>query len=386
MRKLNKRIVYDLIRKNRAVTRPDISAVTGLKPPTVKSVIESLLEDGLIVRAGKGGGSQGGGPRPDTYSVNSGKCYFIGLDVSVIGIAATLIDLCGNVAAEYYAPFSNDGTEPLAAALRGAVGSLLESSSRALGEVSEISVSFASMVDADKKKITATSYEQISRFCAEELRAALGCAEGVKIVLENDVNAVAMGTVCLAEELKGERNVLCVGVRNGVGFSVIADGRLCRGNGGLVGCAGVAPEIFGEERIIKHINELAAAGKISGVSRPIASRAEFYELLVENVEIKNVAACCLERLGRYVADFVSLLDPGAVILAGQLMDVCPELFETVVNGCEKRLSEIFAGVLCARSAPVYYHSKLGRYGVAYFSAVCAMTEYYSLFDMTVCVI
>jgi predicted NBD/HSP70 family sugar kinase len=102
MRERRRWTVRDLRRDNRAVllsslffeqplSRPDLSAATGLSPASVSNVVRELIDEGIVIEAGSVD-SDGGRPRV-LLQVNPDYGYVIGVDVGEIRVRVELFDL-----------------------------------------------------------------------------------------------------------------------------------------------------------------------------------------------------------------------------------------------------------------------------------------------------
>jgi len=381
MRRLNKRIVYDLIKRKKATTRPEICAATDLKPPTVKSVIEDLLDDGLIKCIGKGESAPKGGPCPDIYSINNSKWYFIGFDVNMSEITAVVVDLSGCIVAEQHMPFNHQNGENLEDVLCKMTKCLLRAADIHLDSVSKISISFAALVDDKQEKVSASTGNKMYEFNIKQLRDALNCGDRIKISLENDMNAIVMGMLCLDEELQNKKHIICVGVRGGVGMSVVINSSVYRGRDGQVGSVSELPNAMGESRMIEHINKMITSKKFTSITKPIENRNAFHDAFKNNNEVKGAVYDCFNQLGVFVAESILLLNPSAVILTGHLLNMDAGLYKAAVDSCERYLQESFSNIKGTRSRPMYIHAKMDRFSVAHYAALKVMNEFYSLLQM-----
>ena len=381
MRLLNKRIVYDLIKRKNATTRPEICIATDLKPPTVKSVIEDLLDDGLIKCIGKGESAPKGGPCPDVYSVNDNRWYFVGFDVNMSEITAVVVNLSGDIVAEEYMPFNHQNGEQLEDALCTITKSLLSAACIQMDLVSEISISFAALVDANQKKVSAAAGDKMYAFDINQFREVLGCSDKIKISVENDINAIIMGMLYLSEELKNEKHIICIGVRGGVGMSVVIDGKVYRGRDGQVGRVSEFPNAMGESRMIEHINKMIAGNMFSTIDKPIENRKALHDAFMDNNEIKAAVYDCYKQLGLFIAECILMLNPSAVILTGHILNMDAGLYKAAVDSCEQHLQDTFANIKGMRSRPIYLHAKMDRFSVAHYAALQVMDEFYNLLYM-----
>jgi predicted NBD/HSP70 family sugar kinase len=73
------------------LSRPDLSAATGLSPASVSNVVRELIDEGIVIEAGSVD-SDGGRPRV-LLQVNPDYGYVIGVDVGEIRVRVELFDL-----------------------------------------------------------------------------------------------------------------------------------------------------------------------------------------------------------------------------------------------------------------------------------------------------
>lgn len=95
MRVYNKDKILDLIRKNKSIYRAELARITGLSMPTIMSITDELIADGLIRDAGKGISS--GGKPPMLLELISDSHLFVGIDISGAMFKCTILDLQGNI-------------------------------------------------------------------------------------------------------------------------------------------------------------------------------------------------------------------------------------------------------------------------------------------------
>ncbi len=50
---MNRKIVLDLVRKLRSVTRVELSEMTGMSGPSIMAIVNDFIEKGILIIAGK---------------------------------------------------------------------------------------------------------------------------------------------------------------------------------------------------------------------------------------------------------------------------------------------------------------------------------------------
>lgn len=192
------------------------------------------------------------------------------------------------------------------------------------------------------------------------LRQALEDSLGLRVVVENDVNAGTWGEFRLGAGI-GTQNLVGVFVGTGIGGGLILGGRLFRGSTGKAGEIGhikIAPEgpvcgcgqegcfeSLASRLAIQREFEIAAKkGKKSSVLRAVGGDASKIRsgLIAEGYEsgdklTRSILRRTAARLAEGVAAAVALLNPEMVVLGGGLIEaLSAEFFESVLDEVEKR--------------------------------------------------
>jgi len=95
MRAYNKSEVMEIMRKNKAVYRAELSRMTGLSIPTIMKITDEFIRNGLIEDVGKGISS--GGKPPVLLELIPEARLFIGMDISGAMLKCIIMDLRGGV-------------------------------------------------------------------------------------------------------------------------------------------------------------------------------------------------------------------------------------------------------------------------------------------------
>jgi len=174
----------------------------------------------------------------------------------------------------------------------------------------------------------------------------LGEALGLPVRVVNDLTAAAWGEYRHGAA-RGARDALVVFAGTGVGAAVVSDGRLLTGARGVAGeighvkvepppgepvrrcgcgALGCLEAYVGGAGIAARLREASAAGKGTGLASPDdVERAALGGDPWATAFWQATAA----RLGRAVADAVTLLDPGRLVLGGGLLLGNPALLAAV---------------------------------------------------------
>src|SRR5690348_7911021 len=98
IKRMNTAIVLESVLQGAPLSRADISALTGLNKATVSSLVQDLIDSGLVREIGTGQSS--GGRKPVLLEFVAESGYAVGVDLGVNYVRGVLTDLRGGVAVE----------------------------------------------------------------------------------------------------------------------------------------------------------------------------------------------------------------------------------------------------------------------------------------------
>ncbi|WP_331449829.1 ROK family transcriptional regulator [Streptomyces prasinus] len=332
-RAINDRLALRLLQQEGPLTAGQLKQLTGLSRPTVADLAERLTAAGLITVVGEAG-EQRRGPNAKVYGIVADRAHLAALDVRTEGVAVAVSDLVGTVLAEISAPIAP------AAGTGRAVERAVTLVERALEEAGAgrphtVGVGAPGLIDPASGELRdSQGLPEWHRRLVAALQERL---PGARVSLENETNLAA-----LAEQRDGaarDRDTfVLLWLGHGTGAAVILDGALRRGASGGTGEIGFLPvpgtpglpsatdcgggfhslasaaavaELAGEYGVrAEEGGEPAAAGAVrAAVARmgeePDSADARFLDALAGRVAVG-------------VASVAALLDPGCVVLGGEI--------------------------------------------------------------------
>ncbi|MFF7379679.1 ROK family transcriptional regulator [Streptomyces massasporeus] len=341
-RAINDRLALRLLQQEGPLTAGQLKQLTGLSRPTVADLVERLGAAGLIEVVGEAG-EQRRGPNAKLYGIVADRAHLAALDVRTEGVAVAVADLVGRVLAEASVPIAGDtGTGP---ALEQAV-TLVERVAKEAGaeRLHTVGIGAPGLVDPSSGELRdSTGLPEWHRRLLATLQERL---PGARVGVENETNLAAV-----AEQRGGvarDRDTfVLLWLGHGTGAAVVLDGALRRGASGGTGeigflpvpgtsalptstdCEGGFHSLAGAVAVV----ELAAAHGISaraseaGVVRAAVdvvrgAVAQVGRQGAESLDGPASAGTFLDaladRLAVGVASVVAILDPGCVVLGGEV--------------------------------------------------------------------
>jgi predicted NBD/HSP70 family sugar kinase len=335
--------IFQMIRE-RPISRAEIARATGLARSTVSQRIGVLLELGLVMEdadARPTGGRPAIRLRPDPAGG-----VVLAADLGANHDRLTVSDLAGHVLAEHSARRSiAQGPEVILGWVRDNFLAQLAELGLGVDRVIGVGIGVPGPVEfaagrAVKPPIM-PGWHAVS--IADHFAGAF---PGVEVLVDNDVNIMAVGEHRSA--WRAASDMIYVKVATGIGAGIIAGGRLQRGAQGAAGD-------IGHIRASEYLDAICAcgdAGCIEAVAsgsalarrlRALGHDAEGAVDVVALVHNGNADAVRLVReagrlLGEVLAHAVNLLNPSVLVIGGDLAHAEQQLFAGIREAIYRRSS------------------------------------------------
>ncbi|MER7482815.1 ROK family transcriptional regulator [Streptomyces sp. NPDC126510] len=354
-RAINDRLALRLLQQEGPLTAGQLKQLTGLSRPTVADLVERLTVAGLIAVVGQAG-EQRRGPNARVYGIVADRAHLAALDVRTESVAVAVADLVGRVLAEASVPIGDDaGTGP---AVERAV-TLVEQVAKEAGadRLHTVGIGAPGLIDPSSGELRdSTGLPEWHRRLVATLQERLPEA---RVSVENETNLAA-----LAEQRDGaarDRDTfVLLWLGHAPGAAVVLDGALRRGASGGTGEIGFLP-VPGTAALPTStdceggFHSLASSAAVAGLAAEFGIPAAVSEAGVVRAAVGAVRGAAArvrgqeaafpgpsgtgareapwpedpasagrfldalaERLAVGVASVVAILDPGCVVLGGEV--------------------------------------------------------------------
>ncbi|MDH6491839.1 ROK family transcriptional regulator [Streptomyces sp. SAI-127] len=356
-RAINDRLALRLLQQEGPLTAGQLKQLTGLSRPSVADLVERLAAAGLIHVVGESG-EQRRGPNARLYGIVADQAHLAALDVRTEGVSVVVSDLLGRVLAEASVPIGGDtGTGP---AVERAV-TLVERAAKEAGvqELHTVAIGAPGLIDP------ATGELRDSGGLPEwHRRLVLALQERLpktRIHVENETNLAA-----LAEQRDGaarDRDTfVLLWLGHGTGAAVVLDGTLRRGASGGTGeigflpvpgtvglpsavdCEGGFHSLAGSAAIVRLAERHGPAVGADG-HEPPAARVVREAVTGGSADFLDALA---DRLAIGVASVVAILDPGCLVLGGEVGQAGGADLAARVESRVRRMSPLATEVRASR--------------------------------------
>jgi predicted NBD/HSP70 family sugar kinase len=326
--------LLELVRTGRATTRGALQQATGLSRATVGQRLDRLFRAGWL-REGAGGpvDSPLGGRPSITLEFDDAHAVVLAADLDTRHARAAVLSLAGGVLAEHSGTLViEDGPDAVLGELGGWFAELLPKAGHRAEEVCGIGLAVPGPVDSETGRVVQPpimpgwdGYDirgRLARAFAERTDTAVT----VPVLVDNDANLMAYGEQRTA--YPDCSAFVLVKVSTGIGAGVVVDGTLFRGIDGGAGDIGHIRVPEGADALCRcgSYGCLAALASGGAVARrlaeegvPAASGSDVRDLLAAgHPEAAALAREAGRRVGDVLATVVTLLNPGVLMIAGDL--------------------------------------------------------------------
>ena len=367
------------MRSEGEVSRPHLGRALGISLPTITNLVKKLLSEELIVEGGLG--ESQGGRRATLLRLNPDYAQAIGVEVSVSGLNAVLMDLTGSVMASRK---GNDGPVRDPERTINEVAGFIE---ELLAEVSPkrlrgIGVGIAGLVDREQG--VSIEFPHSESWSNVRVADSLRNRFNLPVLIDNDVQAATLAELRYGSARKVD-SFLYLHIGQGIRLGVVVGGNILHGvhgragevghvvveeNGPICYCGnnGCLESVASPPALVKQACEALE----KGVESPLLAKAKaepagvtIEAVLSAAAQNDRLAMNLVERaghhIGRTIADLANIFDPRILILAGKfgdrespMMEVIERVFRRLAmpaarDSVEIRRSE-FSESPCARGA------------------------------------
>jgi predicted NBD/HSP70 family sugar kinase len=329
-----KRQIINYIDSSSSSTITDLSNMLGSSIPKTTSLVNELMEDGLLEEHGKIDST--GGRRASVFGLVASSGYFLGIDVHRYHINIGIIDFRKTlVKVEEKLPYQLANTSDAYLQLVEVVTKFINSLSI------EPNLILAACFNLSGRINTASGYSySYFHFQEAPLSDSLSRDIGILSYVENDSRAMAFGEFFGGKPFE-VKNALFLNMDYGLGLGILTDGKMYYGKSGFSGEIGHVPMFQNE--ILCHCGKKGCLEtEVSGwallrsfkekIEQGVSSQVMNLCPDLEAVKLENIVEGALnddvlcieliselgEKLGRALSFLINVFNPEWVILGGTL--------------------------------------------------------------------
>lgn len=363
LKETNRRLVLEIIERHYSVSRASIARSSGLSATTVASIVNDLVDEGLVTVIGPGLSRRG--RRPIMYRINREARYVVGVEVGGSCLTVIVTDLGLNVVSETHVDVGDLEGQELVRTLYQSIGQGIRESGVDSGKVIGIGVASPGLIHNQSGTVIQAvnlGWQDIP------LKGIIEHELGLPTYVENVNNAAALGEYELALDRKVSR-FLYMNIGRGVGAGLIVNGDILKGAAvsaseighfvvdrhgercscGARGCLETVVSVRAIESQASRIAAREAENGSCGLLGPNQG-AITLDVLADAAQNGDTAALGVftqagEWLGIVVAGLINLLNPEVIMLGGRVIRAAENvLLNTVRNIARQNSLPSFFGM------------------------------------------
>ncbi|AHE53212.1 ROK family transcriptional regulator [Sphingomonas sanxanigenens] len=238
VRRYNERLILATVRRLNGASKADLSRITGLSPQAAVRIVESLAEEGRLVKAGKRTG--GIGQPSIIYRINGDSGCTIGVEIGRDRLVCTMLDFDGRI-------ITSESTNTPFPSPASAVEHIKSFTRQSMPELHQeqrngflgYGVAMPWFIGEWREEAGIAS-QQAAAWADPGLEAFFQHELNDTVIFENDGNAGALAEL-MSGTGAGLTNFLYIHIGNFVGGGLILNGEIKRGKNGNAGALASMP-------------------------------------------------------------------------------------------------------------------------------------------------
>jgi predicted NBD/HSP70 family sugar kinase/biotin operon repressor len=363
LRTANRRHVIETLRTTGSMTRSELARKTGLSRTTISTLLNELIEQGLVAEASDDGGRRGAGRPATVVRLDHSAGAAVSIDVGARHLAVAVGDLAHRVMAERWTQLppdhrGEDGMDHAAKLVREMLDEAGVSERSVIGAAMGLPapISQPDGLVASSNILPGWAGMQVTEEMAERIR--------MPVFIENDSNLGALAESAWGAGA-GIDQLAYIKAATGIGSGLVQDGKLFRGTTGTAGEIGHTT-VAEDGPICRCGNRgclelYAGGGALLEALHQSHPEIETLEQVVQMAR-ENHPACArvLADAGRHIgvaiANLINLFNPRRIVVGGELAGAGDLLLQPMRVAAERsavqtavRAVEIVPGVLGHRA-------------------------------------
>ena len=349
LRLVNRARVVDVLRRRAAVSRSELVQLTGLSRTTVAGVVAELQARGLVVERRDATGvprtglpQSGRGRPPVLLSLDATAGAAVGLSFGHAQVRVAVADLSSTILAELAAELDIDHEPATALSVAASLADeALTQAGVVRSQIVGAAVGLPAPVDRASQQVYATGI--LSRWVGVDVRGELSRRLRLPVDVENDANLGALGEV-FSGAGRGFADVVYVMLSAGVGAGLVLGGQLYRGSAGIAGELGHVR--LAEDGLLCRCGQRGCLETVASTAAllDVLRRAHGDGLTLARVlelsaggdlGCRRVLNDAGRAVGRVLAGVCNNLDPGAIVIGGELSAAGAPLLDGVRSAIER---------------------------------------------------
>lgn len=346
LKEFNETIILDLIRVHKAISKAELSQITGLSPTAIGAISAGLLEKGYIHETGIG--ESRGGRRPVLLELKPGAFFTVGVDLDINYLNVVLMDISGDIVHESSSKMPDlPAFQSVLAKIEQQIENVMAQFSIGAEKLYGVGISIPGMVNNDAREIILAPNLGWENIRVSEYLKSLS---KVKLYVENEAMSSAICENWIGS-CQGLDNFVCINVRSGIGAGIFTGGKLYRGasgsagevghimvdeNGPKCGCGnyGCLETLASSSRIVEKAQKLVRQGVVSSLNEIDDIEQMDIDFVVMAARsgdeaAKGIFSEAARYMGIAVSNIVNTLNPAKIVLGKEFVRYADLMLEQI---------------------------------------------------------
>ena len=336
---LNHLAILELIKKEKEISRADISKKVNLTPASITKITKKLIEQNIL-KESKMGTTSGGRP-PVLLTLNNKAGYVIGINLAPGYLEGAIGTLNGELKNIKKIDLTKQvQKEEVLLNITNMIDYFIKKNQDI--PLCGIGLAFHGLVDSKNGISIYAPYYGWDDFNIKKL---LQMKYKTNIKVDNDVNAMAIGQKNYLTTKKNQ-NFILINLSAGIGASIVIDNMI------LNGSRSVAGEV-GHIVVSENSTRRCRCGKLGCLETYISHGAMLDKAMEKNLKFKNINKMLSNKssevqkivdssakyLGKMLGDLVNIINPEYIYLVGELVEKREDFIEKVEDEIKKSALE-----------------------------------------------
>ncbi|AOV08626.1 ROK family protein [Sporosarcina ureilytica] len=341
IKKINRGLILSKIIEHKAVSRADLSKITGLNKATISVQVADLLNDHLIYETQQEHNVVG--RRPILLSINRSAGYVLGIDLDYKYIQYTVSDLGGHPVDFHAVELETENYHDILKILIDQIKAYQEKWSASTYGLISVTIGIHGTVNNDERINFVPTYQWQNIGLKEDLNKELD----IEISIQNNANLSAYAE--RVYQYHESNNLLCIMLFSGIGVGIMIDRKLHKGFHGYAGEMG--------HMIIRQDGDACNCGN-RGCWELYSSEKSLLKKLKKHLHrtplsyddirqlIEEQDPTTLEILEEYIIDLstglnniINMYNPETLVLTSEILKMYPDVIEKIKSNLKSTVSE-----------------------------------------------